>query len=474
MNNSLLILHAFIVIINTTPYCIGIGGCVMENYLETKTPLGVIKGLETERCVEYRGVRYARAARYEYPVQETSWQGVYDATEYKACCYQHRAFEDDAKVNPFYHKEFRKGLSFTYSEDCFFLNIWAPKNAENRPVLIYIHGGSFTGGSADEGHISGARFAEQGIVTVAMNYRLGPYGFCAHEDLKDENGYRANFGLYDQTVAIQWVIDNIAAFGGDPKKITLMGQSAGAMSVDIHLNNPMLKGKIAGAIMQSGAGLQRCILKPLTISKITPFWDKIAENAGVKSMEELKTADAKDLYYAWRKACMETKVSMPYTFPVYDDKLLRAETFHLKSVPDVPQIVGSTCTDMIPIVLEGVIKKWAKYMQKHNTKPCYIYNFNRFLPGDDMGAWHSADLLYAFSTLDFNWRPFAEIDYKISEQFSDAICAFVKSGNPNCPSLPEWTANYKRPMSFCENSACAPWKTKDNLKFTITGKGKTV
>ena len=280
--------------------------------------------------------------------------------------------------------------------------------------------------------------------------------------------------MLDQIAALRWVKRNIRAFGGDPKKITLMGQSAGAMSVDIHLNNPMLKGKIAGAIMQSGAGLQRCILKPLTISKITPFWDKIAENAGVKSMEELKTADAKDLYYAWRKACKETKVSMPYTFPVYDDKLLRAETFHLKSVPDVPQIIGSTCTDMIPIVLEGVIKKWAKYMQKHNTKPCYIYNFNRFLPGDDMGAWHSADLLYAFSTLDFNWRPFAEIDYKISEQFSDAICAFVKSGNPNCPSLPEWTANYKRPMSFCENSACAPWKTKDNLKFTITGKGKTV
>lgn len=270
------------------------------------------------------------------------------------------------------------------------------------------------------------------------------------------------------------MIDNISALGGDPQKITLMGQSAGAMSVDIHLNNPQLKGKIAGVILQSGAGLQRCILKPLTISKITPFWDKIAKNAGVNSMEELKTVDAKVLYYAWRKACQETKVSMPYTFPVYDGKLLSAETFNLKSVPDLPQIIGCTCTDMIPIVLEGVMKKWGKYMQKHHNAPCYIYNFNRFLPGDDMGAWHSADLLYAFSTLDFNWRPFAEIDYQISEQLSDAICAFVKSGNPNCPSFPEWKANYRKPMSFCENSACAPWKTKDNLKFTITGKGKTV
>ncbi|MGN0569031.1 MAG: carboxylesterase family protein [Candidatus Fimenecus sp.] len=444
------------------------------NFIEKETPLGVIKGLEGERCVEYRGVRYARAERYEYPVQETAWQGVYDATEYKACCYQHRAFEDDAKVNPFYHKEFRKGLSFTYSEDCFFLNIWAPKNAESCPVLIFIHGGSFTGGSTDEGHIKGERFAEKGIITVAMNYRLGPYGFCAHEDLKDENGYIANFGLYDQTVAIQWVLDNISALGGDPQKITLMGQSAGAMSVDIHLNNPMLTGKIKGVIMQSGAGLQRCILKPLTISKITPFWDKIVENAGVKSVKELKDVDAKDLYYAWLKACKETKHSMSSTFPVFDGKLLSEKTFNLKSVPDVPQIIGSTCTDMIPIVLEGVIKKWGKYMQKHHTAPCYLYNFNRFLPGDDMGAWHSADLLYAFSTLNINWRPFEKIDYKISEQLSDAICAFVKSGNPNCPSLPEWKENYRKPMSFCENSACASWKTKDNLKFTITGKGKTI
>lgn len=446
----------------------------MKNYVEIQTPCGTLKGLRTERCTEYRGVRYARAARYEYPVQERKWQGVYDATEYKACCYQHRAFEDDAKVNPFYHKEFRQGLTFTYSEDCFFLNIWAPKNAENCPVLIYIHGGSFTGGSADEGHISGARFAEKGIITVAMNYRLGPYGFCAHKDLKDGSGCLANFGLYDQTVAIHWVLDNIAAFGGDPHKITLMGQSAGAMSVDIHLNNPYLKGKIAGAILQSGAGLQRCVLKPLEITKITPFWDKVTANARVSSAKELKAVDAKDLYYAWRKACKETKVSMPYTLPVYDGKLLCKETFNLQALPDMPMIVGSTCTDMIPIVLEGVMKKWGRFMQYRRTAPCYLYNFNRFLPGDDKGAWHSADLLYAFSTLDFNWRPFTGTDYQISEQLSDAICAFVKHGNPNCASLPAWTADYKKPMSFCEDSVCAPWKTKDNFKYTINGKGKTV
>lgn len=444
------------------------------NYTELQIPCGTIRGIEQENCLEFRGVRYARAGRYENPVKETSWQGVYDATAFANCCCQHRAFDDDAKVNPFYHHEFREGQTFLYGEDCFFLNIWTPKKAEKAPVLIFIHGGSFTGGSSDEQYINGSVLAEKGVITVAMNYRLGPYGFCAHKELKEKYGVGGNFGLYDQSTAIEWVIENIASFGGDPNNITLMGQSAGAMSVDIHLNNPMLKGKIAGAILLSGAALQRFVLKPRTIEKCTLFWDKIMQNAGVSSMEELKGIDAKKLYYAWLKACKEDKFSAPCTFPVYDGVILDRSTFDLEHIPDIPYMIGSTCTDMIPVALEGINKKWAKYVRKHHKNPCYLYNFNRFLPGDDMGAWHSADLLYLFSTLDKNWRPFEEIDYVISQQLSDAVAAFAKTKNPNCPSLPHWEADYRKPMSFCEDSRCAPWRTKDNIKYTLSGKGKTI
>ena len=443
-------------------------------YIEKETACGIIRGIEKETCLEFRSVRYARAGRYEYPKQEGAWQGVYDATVFKDCCYQHRAFEPDEKVNPFYHKEFRKGLSFTYSEDCFFLNIWTPKKAENCPVLIFIHGGSFTGGSTDEAYINGERFAEKGIITVAMNYRLGPYGFCAHPDLADSSGVCGNYGLFDQTTAIQWVIDNITSFGGNPQKITLMGQSAGAMSVDIHMTNPLLQGKIAGAILLSGAGLQRCVLKPLTTEKAKPFWETVMKNAGCSSAKELRTVDAKKLYYAWKDACKTTKFSMPYTFPVYDGTIMTKENFVLKKIADVPYLLGSTCTDMIPIALEGIMKKWAKHVETHNTNPCYIYNFNRFLPGDDMGAWHSADLLYLFSSLDFNWRPFEEIDYKISAELSDAVAAFAKTGNPNCDSVPDWKPGRKRPMSFCENTGSDRWHTKDNLRYTLNRKGKTI
>lgn len=444
------------------------------SYIEINTLCGKIKGIETETHLEFRGLRYAKANRFEYPVIVDKWADIYDATEYGACCFQHRAFENDAEVNPFYHKEFRKGLSFTYSEDCQFLNIWAPKKAKNCPVLIFIHGGSFTGGSADEGHISGKVFAEKGIITVAINYRLGPYGFCSHPDLTDKKGVCGNYGLFDQAAAIQWTINNIESFGGDPKKITLMGQSAGAMSVDIHLSNPFIKDKISGTILLSGAGLQRCAIKPVSPPKTEVFWQNVMAKAGVGSAEELKTVDAKILYYAWRDTCKEVKNSMPFTFPVYDGALLKEGSFGKKNIADVPCLIGTTCTDMFPVLLEFLTKSWVKNKQKNGSAPCFTYNFNRFLPGDDMGAWHCADLLYAFSTLDFNWRPFEEIDYKISKQLSDAIVAFTKTGDPNCSSLPQWKVGYKKPMSFSESSKCESWHTKDNFRYTFNGKGKTI
>lgn len=441
------------------------------DYIELETPCGAVKGIKREKYSEFRGIRYATAERFEYPKQINYWNGVYDATEFGACAYQQRAFDDDAVVNAFYHNEFRKGLSFTYSEDCLFLNIYAPENAENCPVLIYIHGGSFTGGSADEGHISGAKFAENGIIMVSINYRLGPFGFCSHPDLTDENGICGNFGLYDQTAAIQWVRDNISAFGGNPEKITLMGQSAGAMSVDIHLSNPMVKDCISGAVMLSGSGLQRFMCKPLMPEKTASFWNEIIENAGASDMSDLKSIEPKTLYYAWLDACKKSPLTMPYTLPVYDGKILKKGEFSIETIPDKPYIIGSTCTDMVPIVLQALNKKWGRFAEKHNKNYCYIYNFTRRLPGDDKGAWHSSDLLYAFSTLDFNWRPFEDIDYEISNQLSGAICAFVKTGNPNCDAVPLWQAGYENPMHFCEKTGTAKWDTFKNLHSTFTSKG---
>lgn len=438
--------------------------------LKINTPCGEIEGIANGDVREFLGIEYAKAKRFEYPVITTSWKGVYDATAFGACSYQRRSFEEDARCNAFYHKEFRQGLNFEYGEDCLFLNIYTPVNADNCPVIIYIHGGSFTGGSSNEAHIDGSAFAKNGVIFVSLNYRLGPFGFCAHPDLKCDDGRCGNFGLYDQYTAIKWVKDNIAAFGGDPDRLILLGQSAGAMSVDIQVSNPMCKGWFCGAVLMSGAGLQRLAAKFATTEKIGHFWDKIIENAGVSSIDDLKQLDARELFYAWSKACEEESMSMLYTLPACDERLVNTKFFNFKSIPDIPYILGVTTADMVPAVLKMLVGKWGKGA-KNNKNKCYTYCFSRDLPGDNTGAWHSCDLLYTFATLENNWRPFEKIDFDISNQMVKSLCAFAKTGNPNCNAIPKWHPGTNKPMCFGESTHESRWKSGKLIKNTLFNRG---
>ena len=210
------------------------------------TPCGPVKGgrCRLEGVTAYKGIRYATAGRWEYPKAVTGWEGIYDATSYGNCSYQARAFynEEENQKKYFYYNEFRKGESYTYSEDCLFLNIWTPEGAKEGdclPVLFYIHGGGYTGGCGHEKHFDGPVWPTKGVIGVTLNYRLGPLGFACLPELKQEAGFTGNYGLYDQLTAISWVRDNIASFGGDPENITIMGQSAGAMSVQQHVLSPL-------------------------------------------------------------------------------------------------------------------------------------------------------------------------------------------------------------------------------------------
>lgn len=440
--------------------------------VELDTACGKIRGIETENCIEFRGIRYATASRWEYPKAVEKWSGTYDATEFGACCYQNRAFTDDSVTNPFYHKEFRKGLSFTYSEDCLFLNIWKPKGREKCPVLVYIHGGSFTGGSCDEGHIRGHALAKEGIMVVAMNYRLGPYGFCCHPDLMGNDGICGNYGLYDQALALKWIKEHIADYGGDPENMTLSGESAGAMSVDIQLSNPDIPPMFKGAVLMSGVGMQRFILKPISPEKGgREFWDKVIEKAGVKDIHQLRTVDAQKLYKAWEAAQKEVKLAIRCTLPSYDGYIVRPERFNLKSIPDMPYLLGITTNDMFPVFLERNTKKFTKYVTRHNKSKCFVYCFGRALPGDDIGAWHASDLLYAFKTLDFNWRDFTAVDYDISDKLSAALVAFTERQNPNCEKLPRWDSGLQGTMLFDETVEPKKLDTKLFLKNTVKHNG---
>lgn len=148
------------------------------------------------------------------------------------------------KEGSFYEHEFREGLPYTYSEDCQYLNIYAPAGAHKAPVIVYIHGGAYMGGSGWDKVFSEPVWPQQGAVAVTLNYRLGLFGSVMLEELAAEAGHAGNYQVYDQLAALEWVYRNIAAFGGDPENITLMGQSAGARSVQMLVGSPRMKGII--------------------------------------------------------------------------------------------------------------------------------------------------------------------------------------------------------------------------------------
>lgn len=412
------------------------------------TPCGAVQGVagRVEGTAAYKGVRYATAGRWEYPVQVTSWEGVYDATAYGACSYQPRAFynEEENLKKVFYYNEFRKGETYTYSEDCLFLNVFTPdtaKEGDKLPVLIYIHGGGFTGGCGHEKHFDGPVWPAKGVIGVTLNYRLGPMGFVCLPELKEEAGFTGNYGLYDQMTAIRWVKDNIAAFGGDPENMTIMGQSAGAMSVQQHCLSPLTDGLFQRAIMSSGGGVSK-VLSAAPAQTHYAFWQATMEKAGCKNLEEFRKLPPEELFTAWN----ETKKTVRGggTFPCLDGRFVVGTGTDLLAAgkqKNIHYMAGSTSEDMMPPILLNMAKNWCAAQEK----PGYTWFFDRQLPGDDCGAWHSADLWYWFGTLPNCWRPMEQKDYDLSNQMTDYLCNFVRCGNPNeSGKLPTWVASDKR------------------------------
>ena len=413
----------------------------MDKYV-IKTPCGEIRGTDCrlDGVVAFKGIRYATAGRWEYPKQVTAWDGVLDATEYGNCAYQPRAFTNEAE-NPnkrFYYKEFRQGIEYTYSEDCLFLNIWKPKDAkegDKLPILFYIHGGGFTGGCAHEKHFDDPIWAKKGIIAVSIHYRLGPLGFLCLPELKDEAGRTGNYGLYDQLCALRWVRDNIAAFGGDPDAITIMGQSAGAMSVQQHCLSPITKGLFRGAVLSSGGGVHK-ILSASPAEKMYDFWHSVMKLCGAEDIEAFRKVEVPMLFEAWKLTEKSLKKPMS-AFPCIDGEFVvgtGSELFAAGKQHDINYMAGSTSHDMMPPFMYSMSKKWCENQKKDS----YTWYFDRILPGEELGAWHSSDLWYWFDTLDNGWRPWTDKDRRLASLMSDYLVNFVKGGNPNGEGLPTW------------------------------------
>lgn len=220
-----------------------------ELTLQVTTQQGVVEGLEEDGVKKFLGVPFATPPvgelRWQAPQPMTAWEGVRDAKQFGP---------DPMQPNLFGDMNFRGNGR---SEDCLYLNIWttAQYADDALPVLIYFNGGGLMAGSGSEPRYDGTALAKEGVLTVTANYREGIFGFFAHPELTAETEYKGsgNYGFLDQVAAIQWVKDNIAAFGGDPKKINIVGESAGSFSVSVLMASPLSKGNLAGAMLSSGA-----------------------------------------------------------------------------------------------------------------------------------------------------------------------------------------------------------------------------
>lgn len=413
---------------------------------------GRLRGVPSENghVLVYKGVPYAAAPvgdlRFRAPQPVTPWEGVKTADTFGNICIQPGSAE-----GTFYWREFFwEGLP-EQSEDCLYLNVWAPagtvgKRGAALPVAMWIHGGAFVNGYGNEVEMDGEAWAERGVILVTINYRLGMLGFLSHPALSAENGGRSgNYGLMDQIAALRWIHDNIAQFGGDPANVTILGQSAGAMSVKHLCTSPEAKPYITRAIIQSGGGIGGASIAPETDAqaRYDSLGKAILDLGGFADAEALRSAPAADLI-----ACADKYNQLNNTwvrFAPHNDGVTLTEDFdtavYASTVADIPYMIGCNAQDYAGLGGASV-DRFSAVRDSLSDKPVFQYFFKRDLPGehdDDFpqmdGAFHSSELWYMFGTQDRSWRPFTEADKALSARMLDAWTGFARNGNPGWPAI---------------------------------------
>ena len=393
-----------------------------------------------------RGVPYAAPPvgdlRWRAPQPAARWQGLRRADRLGRNCLQTQVYDD---IDPF---------AAGVSEDCLYLNVWtAGTGGARRPVLVWIHGGGFFAGFGGEERHDGTRLAQKGAVVVTLNYRLGPFGFLAHPALAAESPRHAsgNYGLLDQIAALQWVRRNIAAFGGDPARVTIFGESAGATSVGALVASPLAKGLFHGAILESGTGIGARILPrdsaearglrfaaALGVTGTGP--DAAARLRAVSADTRLEVARVQSRTPDGGAASVHRPVLDGWVLPRPVDSALA-----LGATTIVPVIVGSNA-DEGDEVFGAPARAFARLVTRRGGR-AYLYQFTRV--GDDSasrrrGAYHSAEITFVFG------RPHPLLpsagrtayDSTLAEAMSDYWVAFAATGDPNGPPAggrwPRW------------------------------------
>lgn len=438
----------------------------------------------------FLGIPYAQAPigdlRWRAPVPAEAWAGKRDATGYGASCIQVAPVLFGPYTAEFVTKP-------PLSEDCLFLNVWAPAKPTARlPVLVWIHGGGFNSGAGSIPIYDGAGLAAKGAVVVTINYRLGVFGFLAHPGLSAESGEKVsgNYGLLDQIAALKWVRANAARFGGDPANVTIAGQSAGGGSVNSLLLSPKAKGLFARVIAQSGVGLGLT----RTLAEAERQGEALAASAGAADVSALRALSPERLVQLTVLPVdfSSKKPRPPGYAPIVDGAVLPAAPGDpsARAASRVPLIAGFNTdegnifgvTSTTPEQFEqGVWQRygamanrflalyphadlasatrsaneiardrymanlviWAEGRQRASGQRIYAYLFDHPYPIPESKrflAFHTAEVPYVFGALNQPGRAFTPQDRRVSEQVQDYWLAFMRRGDPNQQGKPAWEA----------------------------------
>ena len=340
---------------------------------QVKTAEGILEGKDLSGITIFKGVPFAAPPvgnlRWKAPQPVQKWEGVRKATEYGPNPMQEALFGDmnfGTKVN---------------SEDCLYLNIWTPAKTmkEHLPVLIYFNGGGLMAGSGSEPRYAGDAMARKGIISITANYREGIFGFFTHPQLSKETSYKGsgNYGFLDQVAAIQWVKDNIEAFGGDPNRITIVGESAGSMSVSALMASPLCQGLFAQAMGSSGSVMG--FNKVLTLKEAEQKGVELAKQIGKKNIKDLRALPAEELM-----KLAAVKAIPTYNIDGYFLTEQPTETYAKGNQTKVPLLIGGNNQEMSPwAVLAGKqptvenLKAGAKAMFGDNVDEAFrLYGIN--------------------------------------------------------------------------------------------------
>lgn len=469
----------------------------------------------------YLGIPFAappvRDLRWKAPAAPAAWKGVRYATQFPPMCPQGMRGPGQ---NHYFGAE-------PVSEDCLYLNLWAPRTARpgaKLPVVVWIYGGAFSVGSASMGWSRGDTLASKGVIYVAANYRVGALGFMAHPELTAESPNKASgdYGFLDQVAALKWVQANIAAFGGDPANVTVIGQSAGSMAISALHASPLAKGLFQRAIGMSGSVLSDEAGSMMPNVDAEKGGLALQQALGAKSIADMRALPADRIILA-RGARTGPSVD-GYFMPKPPGEIFAAgqqndvglligytrdEGFsqlgNATSAADYEararRMYGAQADELLKrypadaawktnaqqagldISLGLMTRRWASGQAAPNRKPAYTFLFSRvhpYTPGVSFidhdpataGAYHAGDIVYWTGNLDaFNayrtTRNYSALDRDLTNKMSDMVVAFAKTGNPAADGItpPRYDPKDARSIEVGDTIRVIPYPRRENLDF---------